>query len=368
MAEPEIGHDLNDLQGLIGGHPGMTVKRRPEGILKEAQHDKDPGRMTGAAGVDLYPLNAAAMMNAARMLQIMDGSGFTPDLIDHGEGWIIESDLGKSEVVTDGELFRHNMTRLLATLRARNVRHGDLTGGNTIIRNNWPWLTDWGEAHVIGVKAPQKTPFSDSHLLWRTVAGTFDDKGQLDTPRIARRWLAVLGALGATFGLDLPLKGRTFLDLGCFQGSFVAAAAAEGMDAHGLDMGGFRSGENGIEIGRELWADFPFGRVKLAEGNIMGGQRRFDSDVTVMFSTWSYIVQTHGQAAAEQLFGRIMSGTAHFFFENQLYGDGPGPEFFQSDSDIETMLSKYGRVNHLIRIDVTGRPGKRSVWHVEPRG
>jgi hypothetical protein len=355
----------------IGGHPGMDVLRLPGGLVMHvARPGVDDGKMTGTVGADLYAHNDRALKNAVRIQRHIHGAGFAPMVVDAGDGWVLEEDIGNTEPVVDGEAFRRNCVKVLAKIRAKDVRHGDLNGPNLIIRDDWPWVVDWTEAHLIGEPAPQKSPFSDSHLLWRSVAGTPGPDGQCDTPRVARRWLAILGALGATSDLGLPLRGKTFLDLGCFQGDFVAAAAVEGMDAHGLDRGGFRTGEDSITIGRYLWSDMPrgpFGRVTLLRGDIMEPGRLFAADVVMMFSTWPYIVQEHGWEVARALLGRIMVDCGVLFFETQLAGDGPGPVALETDQDVERMLSEWGHVEHLVRIPVTGRPAERSVWQVTPR-
>jgi len=256
----------------IGGHLGMDVIRNhgwhsgPH-VIKRAKHDiQNQGENVGE---DLYEHNAAALANEAEMLVMMDKTAYAPRLIASYHGFCSQEDLGDTEPPTDGELFRRNCIKMLATIRARGLRHGDLIGSNIITRNNHPYAIDWQEGHLLTEPAPQKQPWSDSHLLMRHIYGTLDVNGQADAPRVARRWSAVLHALGADTNFTLPLKGKTFLDLGCFQGDFVALAAAEGMNAFGLDMGGFRTGEDSIEIGSALWVDFPFGRIELRKQNIL---------------------------------------------------------------------------------------------------
>ncbi len=349
---------------LIGGHLGLDVIREG-GIIRKVAQKRD--------GEDRYPLNVEAIKNEARFLRVMDHSGFTPTMLAEGEDWIVQTDLGNTQEMKDGEVFRRNCIKLLWTLRRRGVRHGDLTGPmNVMCINDWPWVVDWQEAHLIGDPAPQKNPFSDSHLLWRTIAGTTSCiSQQYDTPRVARRWLAVLGHLGATYHLALPLQGKTFVDLGCFQGDFSAMAATERMQALGIDQGGFRTGENSIAIAEEHW-DYmrrppsPHVSIAFRQGNIVYfvEAARVDHDVAIMFSTWSYIVQDFGKAKASAILGRVISDAGVVFFENQLHGDGPGPDFFKTDEDIAAFLGQWGDVTHLARIPVWGRPAERSVFVV----
>lgn len=368
--------------GRIGGHRGLDVIRErtapaniadgwPSVVIeKEALHETgNQGKRPpdGLFGVDLYDINETAIHNEGVMLSEMEGSGYTPKLVHIGGGTSFQEDVGVSEIPLDAEVWRQNLVRMLATIRARGLRHGDLRGSNIITRGNHPWAIDWQESHYIGDVPPQKSPYSDSHLLMQHIIGTVGRTGVADVPRVARRWGSILGAMGATTNLELPLKGKTFLDLGCFQGDFVALAASEGMKAAGIDRGGFRTGENSIHIGRHLWRGFPYGTVALIEEDIVNPSGGYHADVVMMFSTWSYIVQDYGQNRAEELLYEIIEEAGTFFFENQLAGDGPGPAFLQEDKDIRAMMFRLGAttVNVIGTFPVTGRPASRTVWMVQ---
>lgn len=352
----------------IGGHPGMKVFRTGDGKIRkvaEVPADKH-GMYPNFTPQEIYDINIEAVANEARMLRLMAGSGFAPELLAEGPQWVEEEDLGDTTPIRDAELWRQNCVRLLATIRARNIRHGDLTGSNMIIReHDRPYAIDWHEAHMIGEQPPQKSPYSDSYLLWRAVMNTVGPTGVADTPRVARRWLAVLGALGADKQFDLPLRGKTFLDLGCFQGDFVAMAASEGMIALGVDQGGFRTGENSIEIARSLWK-LPYGETLFHQMDILSVPH-YRYGVVMLFSTWPYIVKNYGMPPAMQLISDIVGACGTFFFETQLYGDGPGPEFLKTDADVEAMLRRFGHVTTVATFPVTGRPASRTVWKVEAR-
>lgn len=355
----------------LGGHRGLDVMRwtgHPTAatvIQKTALHEL--GNQGDLLGVDLYGLNVTAIHNEAMMLDCMMASGFTPKLIDIDDGVLIEQDIGTNEPPTDPELWRRNLVSMLATIRSRGLRHGDLKGNNIVTVNNWPWAIDWQESHHLGDVPPQRTPFSDSSLLMQHIEGTPDVNGQIDVPRVGRRWRLVLGALGAVTDCNLPLKGKTFLDLGCFQGDFVALAAAEGMRAYGVDSGGFRSGENSIQIGKALWEDFPFGEVNLIQDDIISYYLPFKLDVVMMFSTWAYIVQQHGRTLADSALSVAIREAGVLFFETQLAGDGPGPDFLKYDGDVYDLLTSLGarKVTALGTIPVTNRPASRTVWKVE---
>lgn len=357
----------------IGGHVGMDVLRQHgdqtgSWIRKQAKHEKG---VTGAwAGFDMYGHNVEALMNESQCLQAMDGSGFSPMLIHEGYDYIDQEDLGDTETATDPEAWRRNCVKMLAEIRARGLRHGDLIGANIITSGNDPHAVDWQEGHLLTEKAPQRNPSSDSALLMRHIAGTSGPDGQMDIPRVARRWGVVLGALGANLNLTLPLKGKSFFDLGCFQGDFVALAAAEGMYATGVDQGGFRSGENSIEIGQKLWADFPFGTINLMNENIISLPEwsGWDSgwDVMMMFSTWPYIVNDYGWDQACDVLKEIIKRNEVLFFETQLYGDGPGPEQLKTDADVAQLLVALNAmtVKAIGTFPVTNRPASRTIWEV----
>lgn len=344
---------------LVGGHEGLEIFRDDGIIVKR-------GRNVDSTSYG-YPIrNVEALENEAKFLTLLAGTGFTPKLISLEiiDDWAIlkQEDVGEAEPMQDGEKFRHNCIRLLWELRQYNVRHGDLTGANIIIRDDWPWVIDWQEAHFIGEPAPQKQPYPDSWLLWRTVAGTLDPKRQYDTPRVARRWMTILHSLGAMNDMGLPFADKTLLELGCFQGDFCAMAACEKMKALGVDHGGFRSGENSIKIAKRLWEymeDLRFVQMNIREIGT------FDAEVVLLFSTWSYLVQDLGRRAAEDLLGKIVGECGVLFFENQLWGDGPGPDFFQNDDDVQNLLASWGRpVEKLDSIPVWGREATRTVWRV----
>lgn len=378
----------NPPMGRIGGHLGMHVDRLHAGdstmIVKTPVHDL--GNQGDLVGVDLFELNVTAVHNEAWALCEMEGSGYTPRFLelvgpDHHIS-IAEEDLGVgAEMPHDSEIWRQMLVRMLATIRARGLRHGDLRGSNIITRGNHPYAIDWQEAHYLGEVPPQKSPFSDSHLLMQHIIGTIGPTGVADVPRVARRWLAVLGALGASTDLELPLADKTFLDLGCFQGDFCALAASEGMYAVGVDQGGFQTGWNSIEIARALWTGtsglawgqpdhippLPFGHVLFRQANILDAGDLYEADVVIMFSTWPYVVKDYGRRQADDLLRAIIAEAGVFFFETQLAGDGPGPDFLQTDEDTQAMLLRLG-ARHAGRIGtfpVTGRPASRTVWRVQ---
>lgn len=346
----------------IGGHkmrpdnaePGMLVFRDSErGIIKRAYG----------------PADIEGVHTEARMLRLMEDTGFVPKLYEEHEDYIVQEDLGEQTYdVHDGELLRRESAKFLMTLREKRIRHGDLTGANLFIRNDRPIFIDWQQSSLFDEPDPyEKRSLSDSYFFWRTMQ-SYPSKLQAtpDTPRVIRRWMAVLGSLGGFAkrkGSDGPLVGKTLLDLGCFQGDFGALAAADGMLPMGVDMGGFRTGEDSIAIARELWEGYP---GEFTKTNIIDW-RNFEYDVILMFSTWAYIYNEYGQDTAYGLLRRIMDQCGTLFFETQFAGDGPGQAYLVTDDDVGNMLGQFGVPNPIGTFHVTGRPANRTVWQVKPK-
>lgn len=343
----------------IGGHkmrpdnaePGMLVFRDEErGIIK---------RGYGPADIE-------GVHTEAKMLRIMEGTGFTPKLYEEGDDYIVQEDLGKQVYdIHDGELLRRESARFLMTIREKRIRHGDLTGANLFIKNDRPIFIDWQQSSFFDDPDPyEKRSLTDSYFFWRTMQ-SFPSKlhPTPDTPRVIRRWMAVSGALGGFAkrkGHPGPLVGKTLLDLGCFQGDFSALAAADGMIPTGIDMGGFRTGEDSIAIAEEMWRGKAGTFQKI---NIMD-VRNFEYDAVLMFSTWAYIYNEYGQDAAYGLIRRIMDQCGSLFFETQLAGDGPGQAYLVTDDDVGNMLGQFGVPNPIGTFHVAGRPANRTVWRV----
>jgi hypothetical protein len=339
-------------------HVGMRVERTPEGIRKTALNDH----------------NAQAVDNERRMLLELDGLGIAPQLLEVGSDYIVETDLGDSigdrtPDVESSERLRRQLAWLVAAMRSRNIRHGDLSCSNMIISPSGDvQAIDWQEGHLFGEKPPQATPLNDSYNVLINLRGIVNDEnGTADTPRVARRWLEVLTDQVHATHLGLPLRGKTFVDWGCFQGDFCAWAAVEGMNAVGVDTGGFRTGEDSIEIGRGLWDGFPFGTIDLRHGDIPTALAEWSTpiDISIMFSTWAYIVAERGQLEAEAVIARALELSDVLYFETQLHGDGPGWEHHRTDDEVREHLTRIGGVAEPLRaFPVTGRPASRMVWRV----
>lgn len=339
----------------IGGHDGLSVYRTAEGILKQVN-------MVGANAESWYDMNMKGIQNEARFLRELAGTGYAPKLLDVGEDWILEEDLGASETPTVIQPLMRSLCWMLHLFRCLRIRHIDLTWPNVVVRENHPYALDFQQSRFYDESAnSQERWATDTGTVWQWMSQTKDTRGVADESRIIRRWAAVLGALGCQTRLTAH-EGKTFLDLGCFQGDMVGMARCEGMEAEGVDFGGFRTGEDSIEIAKALWG---WMNCKFTKHDIMELETRyFKRDVVVMFSTWPYIVHKHGKYMAEAVLEQVIRGADVFFFETQLYGDGPGPEFLAKDDDVANMLASCGAgtVKPLINIPVYGRPTSRTVW------
>ena len=142
------------------------------------------------------------------------------------------------------------------------------------------------------------------------------------------------------------------MDLGCWEGDFVAAARCEDMKAAGLD----RSWE-AIQKAEELWGSKGFFRGNLE------CLLSFEADVTLLLSTWAYLDQEY--ANAEAILAKIIRSSRVTFFETQLAGDGPGPSYLRTDENVESLLEHFGKVQALLTIELPERKRHRTLWRID---
>lgn len=341
---------------IIGGHPGMEVLLEDDGTIVKVAKDL---------------VNEVGLRNENRLLKLLEGEGVAPKSLkktktklmqERVDGWNLRDATDRGEVVIqDGEGVRRNAVRFLSTLREHRVRHGDLTPPNLFITaGDRIVAVDWQQSHLFSEPFPDRRT-SDSFLLWRTLSQMPSKVHPTpDTPRVIRRWMAVAKDLGGEDGVD-ALEGVTLLDLGCYAGDFCGMAAADGMKTTGVDLGGFNPEVDSLEWANSLWPHLSFIRTNIMD---VTNTLLSEHEVVLLFSTWSYLVKDYGRDAASDLISRITKNSRVLYFENQLFGDGPGPEFFQSDSDISDFLKGFGKVKKLTTIPVTGRNASRSVWSV----
>lgn len=304
-----------------------------------------------------------------------------PRVLEGGDGWLRTAYIPSVDPA-QSEPYRRAAIALLSRIRAAGWRHGDFTPPNILWTGDdggrgWSYAVDWQEAHRIGEPpVPGKHTLSDSAVLMRALSHwprQGDDEP--DPARIARRWLAILQVLGADRDHQLPLKGRPFVDLGCYRGEMVALAAAEGMDAYGMDVDA-----ECIDWARHFWTPVRMGghNVSFVHGDF--SELALDwlnpmaaSPVTVCLSVFPYLLQEANWDPKGPLcrqdailwLHRVIHRSAVLFFETQLAGDGPGPDFLRSKRDVRAMLEDAGgHVQEIITIPVHGRPCERTMWAV----
>lgn len=352
---------------ILSAHHGQITTRTRDGIHKQAVRGD---------GEDRYQARCAGLMREAMVLEHMDGRGIAPHLLDIGEDWSLQEDLGDTEL-SDGETFRRACTRLLYGIRQAGMVHGDLTEGNVVVQGDRAWAVDWQDASWTSDERPLQKNYdhSDGHFLWRYVAATPGaGETQADIPRVVRRWQSVRSHMPPNrYASKSQLP--TLVDLGCFQGDFVAMAEAEGMAGLGVDQGGFRSGENSIAIAKNLWEFGGFKQADIRTGMVdtWPAYAPNGTDVILLFSTWAYLLQDCAWGApgpltrqeGEEFIANTAARCQVLFFETQLAGDGPGPPWLKTDGDVLQMLEGMGlKAEPICNIPVTGRPASRTVWRV----
>lgn len=243
--------------GIIGGHQGLTVYRE-NGTVKKWAYGGEKANRRCINGVH----------NEARMLRELIGTGVAPQLLEEGDDYIVEEDLGMNQPVEDLTTLRRNGVWLLWTLQQHRISHGDpwlelapkKKKGNLIIKEDRPMLIDFKMSRFFDEPMLDYREISDQYHLWLNLAKVPSRSQPPDASGIISRWLAVVVALGGETPGN-PLAGKSLLDLGCKQGDFCAMAAAAGMIAHGV-----ASDENLIAEAKTLWADMA-GKVTFSKPN-----------------------------------------------------------------------------------------------------
>ena len=102
-------------------------------------------------------------------LQVLADTGYVPkaELVDIEI--IRMEDLGESEPVTDAEEFMRHLHTILQHLRLHALRHGDLTKYALIVKDNKPYIIDWGESRHWYDPRPDKRREGDEYWLTKTM-------------------------------------------------------------------------------------------------------------------------------------------------------------------------------------------------------
>jgi len=344
------------MKKLIHKAKCMECYRIDEGILTTVFHEDDEPR---------YQQVHKAIHNAAEKLRIMEDSGFSPKLLEEKDTFIIMEDLGERNVsvVSDFDAdgwkdFIRELVKCLIKLRLKNLRHADLNGNNIFIRDKKPYFVDWWETHYINEKPPGSSPLTDAYWLFTDIIKWIDNPVLSDPNRLCRRWGPIHGALVGSFNNTLPQRGKTLLDVGCFQGDFSAWAAAEMMIVTGIDTGQFRSGEDSMEIAKSLWKGIP--NLKFKQANVMDW-KNFKYDVILFMDTFSHLVKYLGKEAPTKLLNRMVDEAGCVFFETQMDGDRTGVEWLKTPEDIFALVPG-AQFKEIVTLPEHGIP--RTLWKI----
>lgn len=319
------------MRELIHNLEGIRGYRTDDGILIVGHYD---------CGKERRRQVHQAIKNAAEKLKIMNGCGFVPKVLKEKRDSILMEDLGQSDTLfdftsDDWKDFNRLLVKALITLRQKNIRHSDLNGNNIIIKNKRPYFIDWWESHFIGEEPPGSSPFHDAYWLFSDIKRWIDNPALSDPNRLARRWGPIHGSLMTTFDCSLPLRNKTLLDVGCFQGDFSAWAAAEMMEVTGIDTGDFRSGEDSIEIARSLWDNVP--NLRFVKANVMDWPD-FRYDIILFMDTFSHLVKHLGRDEPTRILNKMVDEAGCVFFETQMWGDRTGVEWLKTSEDIFALV------------------------------
>jgi RIO-like serine/threonine protein kinase len=102
-------------------------------------------------------------------LQVLRPTGYVPQAEKVDIETIRMEDLGQSEPVTNAEAFMSHLPVILQTLENVALRHGDLTQYAIIVKNNKPYIIDWGESRFWYDPRPDKRREGDKHWLAKTM-------------------------------------------------------------------------------------------------------------------------------------------------------------------------------------------------------
>lgn len=107
--------------------------------------------------------------NEIYALQVLAETGYVPRAERIDKETVRMEDLGQSEPVTDASAFMVHLDRVLNVLRECSLRHGDLTKYALIVKNNRPYIIDWGESRHWYDPRPDKRREGDEYWLSKTM-------------------------------------------------------------------------------------------------------------------------------------------------------------------------------------------------------
>jgi len=107
--------------------------------------------------------------NEIYALQVLAPTGYVPQAERLDKETVRMEDLGKSEPVTDRQAFMAHLPKVLQALKDAALRHGDLTTYAVIVKNNKPYIIDWGESRHWYDPRPDKRREGDEYWLKKTM-------------------------------------------------------------------------------------------------------------------------------------------------------------------------------------------------------
>lgn len=301
------------------------------------------------------------MEQAFKYLESLAPYGFVPLPIDYTNGVLI-TEFIEEQLPTELEDRREliiNSARVLRTLRLLGIKHGDLTRPNIIVSNTKPYIIDWFESSPMG--EDKKRPEPDAYHFLRAIKEISGDPS-----RVLQRWIHMRDYLPD------PAEGY-FLDLGAYRGDMCYMAASEGFASHAVEI------RNDVYEEDEQDVYFHFGHMmrEFVYDAIPYFKEQWGEvpAVICMQSAYPYLrEQCEHPSEANYIISRCIAQSKVFFFETQLYGDGPGPVFLKTDDDVVKLLKTCANhvdvdkesvtVEKVVTVEVKGRNARRTTFAV----
>ena len=103
--------------------------------------------------------------NEMYALDLLKDTEFAPQSAQWVDGDTISMEFVEATPITDPIAFMQWGLFVLDTLKARGLRHGDLTDLNIIPRRNVPIIIDWGQSRLWDDPREDKRPEGDAYWL-----------------------------------------------------------------------------------------------------------------------------------------------------------------------------------------------------------
>jgi SAM-dependent methyltransferase len=321
---------------LLKDSGGVTVELTNQNTILKTAHDHD---------------QYTKLRNAVRFHKLLGPLGIAPQLLVDNDSSIeleyVEDNADRSDDAKFQDNFRRNAIRLLLKLKQLNVFHTDLTEYNYVVQESRVCPYDWSEARFGWETAPNKRAGMDADWLYPSLLHHMGDHN-----RIVRKWLAISQHIK-------PMRGwGRVLDLGCLYGDISAMATSEGFKVTGVDNNAFD--EKAIEHAQAMWNP----HVQFITED-MYNYGYYKYDIVLMLSSWSHFVANNNFEMGVELLWDILSNCGVLFFENHVFGDGPGNENLKTEEDHLNLFKTFNATAvPITTIPVGGRPFSRTVYKV----